>query len=106
MQIIIKYFVFLKSALNLSVFQEKKKITLILYVRLPCQKPFSITLTNSELCIYFILSEILLAFYWWVFQKYKWKKKTSLFLSDLQEQESVATKIFGDQALVAENDIM
>lgn len=41
-----------------------------------------------------------------VFQKYKWRKISLFFLSDLQEQESVATKMFGDQALVAEKDMM
>lgn len=34
------------------------------------------------------------------------EKNLSFFLSDLQEQESVATKMFGDQALVAEKDMM
>lgn len=40
-----------------------------------------------------------------MFQKYKWRK-ISLLLPELQEQESVATKIFGDQALVSEKYII
>lgn len=34
------------------------------------------------------------------------EKNVSFFLSDLQEQESVATNTFGDQMLVAEKVIM